>query len=1282
MPSVFVSYRREDSRHQAGRLYDRLVARFGSGQVFKDVDSIPFGRDFRQVLTERVAACDVFLAIIGDEWLSVTGKSGTRRLDDPSDFVRIEIEAALNRDIPVIPVLVGNAPVPPAEELPECLRALSFRNGLAVRPDPDFHNDLDRLIRGIEEGVSARLDRSTPRGLKTEGPEALGSADSTASTAPQPSPAAAVKKAADTAHPLPAQFGRYRIIERLSQGGIAPVYLAEDTRLNRRVALKVSDFGLACSPEARKRFLEGARAAALLDHPFLCRVLDVGEIDGRLYLARVYIEGKSLAESTRGRSLPPRQAAALVGKLALAMQQAHKKKVIHRGLKPANIMLTTTGERCEPVIVDFGQFPGENPQDTRFMPGKATETLSYTAPEQIRGDLKDIGPACDIYALGVILYELLTGRLPFSGSGLEVASQILTITPLPPSTYQGDLVPALEAICLKAMAKYVGDRYTSMGELAADLTNYLHSPSSAPTQSSSAGSPGSTAKIAARPPRVTQSSSEGEPHPLPAPEPCASRAPSPGRRRLKQTLVVAPALLGVVLFGVIIYVATDEGRIKIVVNDPKAIVKIDKKEVRIEELGAPITLRAGEHALEVTWGDGEFQTRRFVVRRGDDERLRVEYEPTPNGKADTAAAGAPPPSPSMAGRSTSGSPTTQPQSATTKPPRNQLENLLVKGSVWRGSFRSANSESMSQWELWVQERAGPTFRGVQIVRPGIHKLPQSAVPVQGAVRANDLRYWPAAPDAQTFVVVGAWNGSILEMESDAREGAVTKARLQRDPDKPESARLVFSIYDERGNDGWYTSSQDDSGPGPQPISIQHLTGKHFYWLHTNTLTNGKRWEWHAPAKYHGDHSAKFGRCLVYGLITAEVGSDAQTYQFVRLRSADMTLHLHGSGRQADGSMLEPVKGGWKAYCVRLDASAGWKKSGTEEHASDKEIKAVLDGLTDFCITGGESGVNAGFGCLGSIQFGADDPFSDNSSEAAEKPGAGADSTNLPKQTINSIGMKLALIPAGEFMMGSPPNDRDAADDERPQHLVRISKAFYLGAHEVTRGQFRRFVEATRHRTDAEHESKGGWGWDEQRWGQFWPDPKFKWRTPGFPQTDEHPVVIVTWNDAVTFCEWLSRTEGKTYRLPTEAEWEYACRAGTTTRYSSGDDPESLATVGNVGDGTLREKYPAWSRPIISARDGFLCTAPVGQFRPNAFGLFDMHGNVWEFCQDGYDAGYYTRSPRVDPLCPSQSSARVMRGGGWVDPPRFFRSAEREGHAPSFQMGHIGFRVALDPAPLK
>jgi len=272
----------------------------------------------------------------------------------------------------------------------------------------------------------------------------------------------------------------------------------------------------------------------------------------------------------------------------------------------------------------------------------------------------------------------------------------------------------------------------------------------------------------------------------------------------------------------------------------------------------------------------------------------------------------------------------------------------------------------------------------------------------------------------------------------------------------------------------------------------------------------------------------------------------------------------------------------------------------------------------------------------------------------------------------AAGIKLKLIPAGQFLMGSSPDGKDAEDDEKPWHWVRITQPFYLGITEVTRGQFRQFVDDSGYKTEAEKDGKGGWGWNEEK-ANFEQDPKFTWLNPGFEQTDEHPVVNVSWNDAVAFCQWLSHVEGRTYRLPTEAEWEYACRAGTTTKYFSGDDPETLATVGNVADGTAKEKYPKWS--AIAAHDGYIYTAPVARFRVNAFGLYDMHGNVWEWCQDWYDKEYYKRSPVEDPLCAEGATLRVNRGGGWIVDPRVFRSARRLGLAPESRVSFLGFRLA-------
>src|SRR5260370_34503834 len=162
MPKVFCCYRRDDSRHQAGRIFDHLAVYFGKDELFKDVDCMPLGLDFRQVLSEKVAQCDVLLALIGDTWLTAADQSGQRRIDDPCDFVRIEIESALRRNIPVVPVLVGQAPVPRAEDLPVELRELAFRHGLQVRPDPDFPHDLERLVRGIYKVLGVQAPAGAP----------------------------------------------------------------------------------------------------------------------------------------------------------------------------------------------------------------------------------------------------------------------------------------------------------------------------------------------------------------------------------------------------------------------------------------------------------------------------------------------------------------------------------------------------------------------------------------------------------------------------------------------------------------------------------------------------------------------------------------------------------------------------------------------------------------------------------------------------------------------------------------------------------------------------------------------------------------------------------------------------------------------------------------------------------------------------------------------------------------------------------------------------------------
>src|SRR5512135_754372 len=292
---------------------------------------------------------------------------------------------------------------------------------------------------------------------------------------------------------LTKQFGRYRIIKRLGRGAMGSVYLAHDTQLDRRVALKVPHFrpkdgATELTLLDLDRFYREARIAATFDHPNLCPVYDVSQTDGIHYLSMAYIKGRPLSDYIDPeKPMPPRRVAAVVRKLALALEVAHARGVVHRDLKPSNIMVNS---RRELVIMDFGVAWRIGSRDERLTKtGFFLGTPAYMSPEQLSGKSEALGPRCDVYSLGVIMYELLTACRPFQGPEAIILGQILFVEPAPPSGHRPDLDPRIEAICLKAMAKRAEERYATMGELAAALGNYLRGKHLPPRPSSTIGLP-------------------------------------------------------------------------------------------------------------------------------------------------------------------------------------------------------------------------------------------------------------------------------------------------------------------------------------------------------------------------------------------------------------------------------------------------------------------------------------------------------------------------------------------------------------------------------------------------------------------------------------------------------------------------------------------------------------------------------------------------------------------------------------------------------------------------
>jgi formylglycine-generating enzyme required for sulfatase activity len=273
------------------------------------------------------------------------------------------------------------------------------------------------------------------------------------------------------------------------------------------------------------------------------------------------------------------------------------------------------------------------------------------------------------------------------------------------------------------------------------------------------------------------------------------------------------------------------------------------------------------------------------------------------------------------------------------------------------------------------------------------------------------------------------------------------------------------------------------------------------------------------------------------------------------------------------------------------------------------------------------------------------------------------------------GPEMVVIPAGEFVMGSPKSEAGRTDDEGPQHRVRIAKPFALGRYPVTVGEFGRFVHVSGYQTEAERNPEQGiQAWDDSKGEWNWSKGK-SWRNPGFAQDDRHPVVGVSWNDALAYVKWLGEKTARAYRLPSEAEWEYAARAGTTTARFWGDDPNQAFRYANVADRSLKAAHPKWPWPIHECDDGYAETALVGSFEANAFGLCDMIGNVWEWLQDCWNETYTGAPDDGRSWERGDCGRRVVRGGSWSVPPVLARAAFRFRDGPGIRNDSQGFRLA-------
>jgi len=383
---------------------------------------------------------------------------------------------------------------------------------------------------------------------------------------------------------LPAEFGRYRVLHQLGEGGMGSVFLAADTQLERQVALKLPQLDDHSDPQLIARFYREAKAAANLSHANLCAVYDVGEVDGQHFLTMEYIEGHSLDELLKsGQDWTDREVMLLIRQIARALFVAHENGIVHRDLKPANVMINAHGK---PVVTDFGLAHRSDDSTSQIThSGQILGTPAYMSPEQVEGDLDRLGPACDVYSLGVMTFQLLTKHRPFEGSTAAILGKIMSEEAPAMATFRDTIDPRLEEIVRRMMAKDIAYRYASLQEVIQAVDAWLE----------------------AETPIESPSTREGR-----------SRTP-------RQVAIIFGGLLfaAVIVWGVVLLVQTPSGPLRVVVNDQTVDVLIDQEKISLVDGKWEGIRKSGTHRLALRIGDQKLSLNESTTIQLNNEKRTV-----------------------------------------------------------------------------------------------------------------------------------------------------------------------------------------------------------------------------------------------------------------------------------------------------------------------------------------------------------------------------------------------------------------------------------------------------------------------------------------------------------------------------------------------------------------------------------------------------------------------------------------------------------------------------------
>ena len=1014
------------------------------------------------------------------------------------------------------------------------------------------------------------------------------------------------------------QIGRYRVREKLGSGGMGTVYKAFHPQLEKVVAIKLLRDTLLANPNAIARFEREMKAVGKLDHPNIVRATDAGSANGSMYLVMEFVDGIDLVDLVERKGpLPIADACELIRQSAVGLYHAHQVGLVHRDIKPNNICLSRTGFA---KILDLGLAKATS-SETDEADGRLTQTsqicgtFDYMAPEQWEST-HDVDHRGDIYSLGCTLFYLLIGYPPFN----------------PPASPKSHMAK-MRAHMLEPVPAMRKIRKEIPAEVERTVNRMLAKERGKRFQSML-----EVAEALAPFAQDHQLLALVDAKDMPVLSPAAVSGPSSvtyTTRKSKTGLWTSLAVALVLVLGAGWYFASGFGQRNsdIPTGEPAATPSASAPSGTVPTADNAATTSPAADATASTSAE---------TTSPESPQVAAAATPTEtNPTTPTAAMPAPdaaPPKPAQ--------PVMITPAITAIP-----DQAIEEGQQFSYLFRISNQADLPgglQFSLGTEAPEGThinretglfTWTPSEEQGPGVYPITVSI----GSIHPNVSPTMATATLKVTEVNAVPVIEPFEQPEISIKEGETLKLLVKaRDADRPPNT-LRYTLADDAPS-----AAKIDEKSGSLTWTPGEADGPQEFKLTVRATDDGK------PPRFD------------YKTLTVKVEEVNQPPQLAKIEDrvigAGEILHLQAQATDAD-LPANPLMFSLDAPPSPATASIDAKTGALTWTAQPEDI-------------------------------GKTHQFAVRVSEAGDKPLSASQSfsVRIDRYTINSLGMKLAYIPAGQFKMGdmeakmaveallgfdtgdtgggnspgnlfAPKPEQSAAkafEDERPVRVIEISRPFHLSAYEVTQDVYRQVMQ-----NNPSHFSSTGEGSDAVE-GQA---------------TDRFPAESITWDDAADFCRRLSalpaeKAAGRRYRLPTEAEWEYACRAGSTSAFHTGRTLSSQQANFNGSSG--------WE----GALDGpnLKRTTTVGSFAPNTFGLFDMHGNVAEWCNDWYSPVTYQKQQLSDPQGPDAEDEQVVknkrqhvvRGGAWNEITIYCRASRRDhSRLPS---SSIGFRVVCEIGP--